>query len=689
MPQALLRTPSPGMIQKRTFSLSTRELQEDKRLIQVSFSSEQPYPRWFGTEILEHDPDSIDFTRLNNVGVSLFNHNPNIVIGIPEESYLDAKSRRTYTGIVFDDDEDGEKIYQKVKKGILRGVSVGYSVEVWEEVKEGAVSTNGRFKGPCWIAKRWTPLEVSIVSVPADDSVGVGRSLEDEMIERHLAERLAKYFNIPVVQDNHERKNNMNLELLCKSLGLDYNALLSRGMTDDQIKELVSDLQKRSNVSPVSPTPPADSAADTKKAVEEEKQRALEINALCRDYGIEEEKKEEFLKNSSIDQVKSYILEKAKDSMKPIGAAPSANVRIQEAEEDKIREAASDGLLMRGGVRLAKPAEGANSYRGIRLRDLAIDVLEREGVSGAHKLDNDELYKRALTPDGALSSIFTNTINKSMSVAYKAAAPTFMAWVGVGSNSDFKTVTHYQISEAGDLEEMTQTGEFKNDEISDTGVSKRVKTFGKKFGFTRQALINDDLGVLVKVPQSYVRAALRKRNQLVYKTLADNTLKIYDGKALFCVEHKNYDGTGAEISTTSIGEGRKAMRKQKNLRNKETLNIAPQFLIVPAALETKAAQFLKSVADPDGAHAGVANIYQNSMTPIVDAELDIYSEKSWYLAANPGDIDTIEVTYLNGNEMPTLESRDGFDFLGIEWRIFDDFGVTALDHRGLYCNKGA
>ena len=131
------------------------------------------------------------------------------------------------------------------------------------------------------------------------------------------------------------------------------------------------------------------------------------------------------------------------------------------------------------------------------------------------------------------------------------------------------------------------------------------------------------------------------------------------------------------------------MRKQKNQRGKETLNISPEFLIVPASLEVAAAQLLRSVADPSATHAGVANIFANSMNLIVDAELDAYSETAFYAAANPADIDTIEVTYLNGNKQPILESQVGFDYVGIKWRILHDVGVTCLDYRGLAKNAGA
>ena len=165
------------------------------------------------------------------------------------------------------------------------------------------------------------------------------------------------------------------------------------------------------------------------------------------------------------------------------------------------------------------------------------------------------------------------------------------------------------------------------------------------------------------------------------------TGKTYDGKTIFHADHNN-KGTAGKLSIATLAELTKLMRKQKNVRGLETLNIKPEFLIVPAALEAEAAQLLASTADPAGNNSGVANIYRNSFNLIVDAELDDYSESQYYVAANSADIDTIEVTYLNGNKQPILESQVGFDFVGIRWRILDDFGVSGLDYRGLATNEG-
>nr|DAI19993.1 MAG TPA: major capsid protein [Caudoviricetes sp.] len=148
----------------------------NERKVEISFSSEEPYSRWYdATEILEHSENSVDLKRLNDIGVLLFNHQRNLVIGKIIKAWVE--NERGYAVVEFDDDEESNKIFQKVKSGTLKGVSVGYVVNSWEEVAVNKKSSDGRFTGPCYIAKNWEPYEISIVSIPADPGVGIGREL--------------------------------------------------------------------------------------------------------------------------------------------------------------------------------------------------------------------------------------------------------------------------------------------------------------------------------------------------------------------------------------------------------------------------------------------------------------------------------------------------------------------------------
>lgn len=160
----------------RFMEAGIRALEGDgnEKRFELSFSSEEPYTRWYGVEILDHSEGCMDLSRLQSMGVVLFNHNTNKVLGKVEKAWNE--EQRGKAVISFDDDDEAEVIRKKVSGGTLKGVSVGYSVDAWEEVAAGKKSSDGRFTGPCYIAKKWTPLEISIVSVPADPTVGVGRN---------------------------------------------------------------------------------------------------------------------------------------------------------------------------------------------------------------------------------------------------------------------------------------------------------------------------------------------------------------------------------------------------------------------------------------------------------------------------------------------------------------------------------
>lgn len=159
-------------------SIRAVEGEGNERRFILSFSSEEPYGRWWGVEILDHSEECVDLTRINEIGCLLFNHNRDKVIGKIVRAWVE--NNRGCAEVEFDSDEESETIYQKVKNGTLKGVSVGYLVDLWEEIMPNKTSGDGRFTGPAYIAKKWIPYEISIVSIPADPTVGVGRESQTD-----------------------------------------------------------------------------------------------------------------------------------------------------------------------------------------------------------------------------------------------------------------------------------------------------------------------------------------------------------------------------------------------------------------------------------------------------------------------------------------------------------------------------
>jgi HK97 family phage prohead protease len=168
----------------RHFELDRATVNEQGRSVELSFSSETPVQRWFGAEILWHDAEAIDLSRIQAMGSVLMNHDPRTIVGRPDNIRVERKKGRAT--IIFDEDPDGDKAFSKVKSGSLRGVSVGYIVSKFKELQEG--ETWRGFDGPAYVATRWQPVEISLTPIPADSNVGVGRSLDGIEIEKSNTE---------------------------------------------------------------------------------------------------------------------------------------------------------------------------------------------------------------------------------------------------------------------------------------------------------------------------------------------------------------------------------------------------------------------------------------------------------------------------------------------------------------------
>ena len=158
----------PGLGRHQRAEITTFDEVED-RTYEFPFSSEYPVARYFGNEILSHDVKAADLSRLNDGAPLLFNHNPDKVIGVVERAYIDGKKRRGYARVRFSRNPFAQEVLSDVKDGVLRNVSFGYSIDKMEERGSGD-----------FVATAWSPYEVSVVSVPADPGVGIGRSLEAE-----------------------------------------------------------------------------------------------------------------------------------------------------------------------------------------------------------------------------------------------------------------------------------------------------------------------------------------------------------------------------------------------------------------------------------------------------------------------------------------------------------------------------
>lgn len=165
----------------REFSLRDAAINEAARTVELSFSSEAPVERWFGIEILDHSRESVDLSWLSDGGPLLVGHDTSDVVGVVERASVgDKRGRAT---VRFGTSSRAEEIFTDVKNKIRKSISVGYRVM---DMEEESVKDNV----PTMRVTKWKPMEISIVAVPADESVGVGiRNVDQRVFETTIHQK--------------------------------------------------------------------------------------------------------------------------------------------------------------------------------------------------------------------------------------------------------------------------------------------------------------------------------------------------------------------------------------------------------------------------------------------------------------------------------------------------------------------
>jgi HK97 family phage major capsid protein/HK97 family phage prohead protease len=157
-----------GETLKRAFSVEFRSEDED-RILEFPFASEAPVERYYGMEVLNMDAKSMDLTRLNDGAPLLYQHDADRIVGVVQKAYL--KNKRAYARVKLANNELGREMQELIKDGIIRNVSFGYKINAMDADESTSPVT--------YRATDFQPFEISLVTVPADQSVGIGRSAFD------------------------------------------------------------------------------------------------------------------------------------------------------------------------------------------------------------------------------------------------------------------------------------------------------------------------------------------------------------------------------------------------------------------------------------------------------------------------------------------------------------------------------
>ncbi len=432
------------------------------------------------------------------------------------------------------------------------------------------------------------------------------------------------------------------------------------------------------------------SETDTQRALAAERTRTHEIMQLGREFSFDTEKY--VSGGNSVEEVRTAILNSMRQNSAPIGAA------VTRDESDKFRAAASDALLMRAGVIVGKPAEGARELRSMSLRELAIESMVRDGEneSELRRMNPDDLLvkaSRSYNPTAAFPAILDATIEKNIVQVYNEVPTTFQEWTEKGSLKDFKTTAdhRYVIGGAGSFLKVPENGELKADTPSTEVLpNRKLDTYGRQFSMTRQAFINDDIDFITQIPGLYARSAKQTIDEQCYKLIFENKA-IYDAKTLFHADHKNLvSGTGAAPSQATIQAMILQMQKQTDPFGKP-IYMTPSKLIVGVGYEFDLAVLFGSAQVTGSANNDKNPLYNYPLktvqSPILNA-LAGANKVPWFMTPNSASSKGIQVDYLNGQETPSIRRMESAGTLGFTWDIFLDWAISVLDFRGIYKNLG-
>jgi len=636
---------------------------------------------------------------------------------------------------VFASDPDAQLVRQRMDEGHITDFSITALPIESKFIPHGQSFTTNRgavIEGPAVIHLRWQPHNASICATGADELSTVRRSYTDleRKVTRQMDESLLGTLTAMGMPEGMTDPNQI-LAWVCGKMGNSALAVTEpiESMMDEPVVPPVDETKPvEDKVEKMAHTPTEDSkkedvAAAVARAIKIDGTRRKEINALCTVHNIERSFADQLCDDGvSLNDAREKIL--ARMAGKPAGQSAD-RVTVTAAADDKEFAAARDGLIMRtmraGGrsQTIANPAPGHEDFLNMKLnrvaemyaakmgcdvrrmasKDVALVAMGHPGAMNRFRIQRDVSHT-----SGSFANLLLDAANKTLLAGYEEAPFTWSTWArDAGTTSDFKNLNRIRFSEMGTPEMVPEGKEYKSSLMSDAKEVYAVNKYGSIFSISWETVVNDDLDAISRIPAMQGAACRRLQNQAIYGVLTANAA-MADTGALFNATAQTTAGGHANLATgaatptvATLNAAFLSMMTKKGLNSAVILNIQPSFLIVPAALSATALQLVGSLADPSagGSAAGnsnTKNIYgPNADRPlkvIVEPVLDANSATAFYFAASNTQVDTVEITFLEGEQSPVLESEWDFDTDVYKNKVRQTFGVAAIDFRGLYKHAG-
>ena len=325
----------------------------------------------------------------------------------------------------------------------------------------------------------------------------------------------------------------------------------------------------------------------------------------------------------------------------------------------------------------------AKRSRTIGLQDVLLSAARKGGYDGAQKVNasNVAVVLRAAFATHNISNILAATYGKYLLSGFEAVESVWEQISLVRPLNDLKAATGVRLDGGFVFDEVGNDGKLKSADAGDAARTLQAKTYGRMSSITRTDIINDDLGALTAVPRRLGRGAALKFNQVFWAAFEASNSTYFQG------------ATAGAGNALAIGSVETAYGAYRSLTDPDgaPLGITPKILLVPVGLRITADKIQTGntlLASSLGSTSSrvvepQANVLAGKFTIVDSAYLT--STSTWWLAADPADLPTMEVGFLNGQRQPTVEQAEAdFDTLGIQVRGYFDFGVSKAESRACY-----
>ena len=486
---------------------------------------------------------------------------------------------------------------------------------------------------------------------------------------------------VPIGQDSHaimrgEQQNPINS--------------LDHPMTEDLTKAggdpAPIDAQRSVDPAP-QPQPVAAASADAElQRTATELRRERDLLRLGQDAGLTAEQTQ-----ALIDSGKP-VMECSREAMRIMKSRLEGDTVIGHPARVEVTRDSGDTLLrgiaaglearVRPGVLKGEAADLGREYRSYTLLELTRQYLDSRGVN-TRGMSKTELVTRGFHSTSDFPLLFSNLAGKTLDAAYQEEPHTWKPLCRQRNLPDFKEANDLIVAGALTPEPLLEGGEYKAGTLQEAQHTWKLATFARKVTVTRQAIINDDLSALERVPEMLGRGFRRLESNIIWELITGDAITSVDGLALFKAAHNN--SSVQTITTTGFNAAKKAMRKQTDIAG-NTINLSPSYMMVPTDLEATALQFLFPTGFAPAARtgdSGPVSVQTAGVQLIVEPRLD-GSATTWYLAASPGAVEGIVYGYLAGEEGPTVTTTEKRDPDGVELLARFDFGAAVKDYRGFF-----